>query len=359
MSRSTAHHPLRRRVAVTTALVAVAAVSLGCQSKLGAAAYVGAHRISDHDLSQAVNQGLADSQIKKAVDGSLGGDLATYRRVVLDTQVQHLLIGQAADRLHVAIRTVDVDEQLALLIAQAGGKDQARALFARNGLTERAGEQVIRDEVLLAEIGYANGAHRASDSELRAAYQTNLPQYTTMTLGVIQTTDQATAESLRGQLEDDPTSFADLARSHPGSGTTPSPQQISAVNTPPELLVKLNAVRPGHSVVFDQAGAAGQPDQFAVVQLVRRDVLSFEQVRAQLQSASLSAAENAAAPYLAKVAKQVRVRINPRYGAWDYTKNQVADLPHPQVKLPAPAAPQPQAAPGAGGQGDAGTPPSN
>lgn len=359
MSRSTAYHPLRRRAAVATALVAVAAVSLGCQSKLGAAAYVGSHRVSDDELSLAVNQGLADPQIKKAVDTSLSGDLATYRRVLLDARVQHLLIGQAADRLGVSVRNADVDDQLALLVAQAGGPDQIRTLFARNGLTEQAGEQVIRDEVLLAEIGYANGAHRASESELRTAYQTNLPQYTTMTLGVIQAMDQASAESLRVQLERDPGRFAELARSHPGTGTTPSPQQISAVNTPPDLLVKLNRVGPGHSVVFNQPGQAGQPDLFAVVQLVRRDVVPFEQVRAQLQSASLSAAENTAGPYLAKVARKVRVRINPRYGAWDYGKNQVAELPHPLVKLPSPAAPKPQAAPGAGGPGDAGAPPSN
>lgn len=358
MTRSTAHHSLRRRISVAVALVAVAAVTLGCESKMGTAALVGSHQISDHDLSQAVDQSLADPQIKKAIDSGLNGDLGKFRQVVLDNQVRHLLIAQAASKLHVTAKDADVQGQLALLVSQAGGKDKARALFARNGLTEQAGEQVIRDEVLLAEIGYATGAHRVTDSDLRTAYQSNIAQYTTMTVGVIQTPDEATAESVRGQLESDPSSFTALAKSHAGGQTTASPQQVSAANTSPALLDKLNAVQPGHSIVFTVPGQAGQPGLFAVIQLVRRDVVPFETVRAQLQATSLSQAENAATPYLATLAKQVKVKINPRYGSWDYSKNQVADLPDPLLKLRPSATPAPApAAPGAGGQDGAGAPP--
>lgn len=359
MSRSTAHRPLRRRVTVAAAVAAVAALGLGCQSNVGSAAYVGNHRITAADLSDAVDEGLANPQIRKAVDDRLGGDVAAYRRVVLDTQVQHLLVTQAADRLHVAVREGDVADQLAALIGQAGGASSARDLFARNGLTEQAGEQVVRDEVLLAEIGFANGAPRLSEDQLRAAYQSNLDQYTTMTLGVIQTPDAATATSVRDQLERDPQSFATLAQKYAGGQTTSQPQQISAANTNPALVSKLNPVQPGHAIVFSQADPTGGPGLFAVIQLVRRDVVPFETARAQLRTNSLSAAEQAAQPYLAKLAKQIGVRINPRYGQWDYTQNQVADLPDPLLKLhtASPANPANPANP-PNSTGSTGTPPS-
>ena len=372
MSRSTAHRPLRRRTAVATALVAVAALALGCQSNMGGAAFVGDHRISDSDLSQLVDRGLADPQIKKVVDDSLDGDVAAYRRVVLDTQVQHSLIVQAGDRLKVSVSDGEVSEQLALLAEQAGGQDQVRALFARNGLTEQDGEEVIRDQVLMAEIGYATGAARPSDSALHDAYESNRAQYTTLTLGVIQTPDAATAKQVRDQLDGDPATFGKLAEKYVGGETTPAPQQVGAQNLNQALLDQVDAVEPGHAFVYSPQVPGGVPELFAVIQLVKRDVVPFEAVLPQLRAGSLSAAQNAAAPYLAKFAKEIGVKINPRYGTWDFATNQVADLPDPMLKLrpkPGPSAQSGEAAPGqpvpgqpvpgAGDQGGAGVPPTD
>ncbi len=375
MSRSTAHRPLRRRTAVTAALVAVAALTLGCQSNMGSAAYVGDHRISDSDLSAAVDRGLADPQIRKVVDDNLNGDVAAYRRVVLDTQVQHALIAQAGNRLHVSASDSEVSEQLALLALQAGGEDQVRALFARNGLTQQDGEAVIRDEVLMAEIGYATGAERPTDSALRDAYESNRAQYTTLTLGVIQTPDAATAAQVRDQLDQDPATFDTLARRYAGGETTPTPQQVGAQNLNQALLDQIDKVEPGHAVVYNPQVQGGVPELFAVIQVVKRDVVPFETVLPQLRAGSLSAAQNTAAPYLAKLAKEIGVKVNPRYGTWDFARNQVADLPDPMLKLrpepgssaqpgqPVPGQPVPgqpvPGAPGAGDQGGADTSPSD
>jgi hypothetical protein len=335
LSRSSEHPKSpRRRLTLAAAATAAAALALtGCQTKMGTAAFVGDHRITDHDLRAAVDDGLADPRIRKLVDEDLKGDFATYQRVVLDNEVQHLLVTEAARRLHVSVTSADVQAELDALTRQAGGADSLSSLFARNGLTEEMGQRAVRDQALLAEIGYASGAHRATDAELRKAYDNARTQLTTFTLGVVQVDDEATANAVLDRLRADPKSFSAVAAQHAGGATTPSPQQVRASDTNPALLSKLENVEAGDGVVFTQAGQNGGAGLVAVVMVLARDVAPFEQVRPQLESNTVSEAETAAGKYLTSLARELGVRVNPRYGTWDYTKNQIADLPDPLVKL--------------------------
>lgn len=354
MSRSTVPAPVgtrstRRRVTLAAATAVAAAVALvGCQSKVGTAAFVGDHRISDHDLRRAVDDGLTDPRIKRIVEDDLKGDVARYQRVVLDTEVQHLLVTEAARRLHVSVSSDDVQTQLRLLVQQAGGEDNLGQLFARSGLTAEKGQRAVRDQALLTEIGYASGAHRATDDELHKAYDNARPQFTTLTLGIVQVADEDTAASVLDQLRQDPGNFSAVAAQHPGGATTPSPQQVRAADTNPALLSRLENVRAGDGIVFSQPGQSGAPGLVAVVMVLARDVVPFEDVRSQLESNTVSEAQTAAGRYLSRLAKEIGVRINPRYGTWDYAGNQINDLPDPLVKL-SPATPT------AGGSGTAGT----
>lgn len=356
----------RRRTVATAALAVVATIALvGCENKASTAAFVGDHRISDEDLRRTVDDALDHPAVKKLVDERLGDNAnAAYRRVILDNEVQHMLVEQAADRLDVDVASSAVDERLTQIAAGAGGVEHLDDLFASNGLTPEAGRRVVRDETLLTEIGYASGAPRADEAELRRSYEAARPQFTSLTLGIIQVPDDQTAQSVLGQLRDDPEKYADLAAQHADGATMPQPQTVSLTEINPTLLTKLEPVRAGDGIVFSQPAQAGGPGLFAVIYLVNRQVAPFESVRSQLEADKIAAAQSAANTYLSKLAKDLKVRVNPRYGKWDYTQNHIADLPDPLVKLPSLTGPgdsagQPQSGAdgAAGGGAEGGVPP--
>ena len=103
----------RRRVSAVVVLAAATAVVLsGCQPRLGAAALIGDQRISDDRLHTLVQDALASPGVRDALPQSTyKGDLAAYRRTVLNVEVQVALAEAAARRLGIRVDERKVSER--------------------------------------------------------------------------------------------------------------------------------------------------------------------------------------------------------------------------------------------------------
>jgi SurA-like N-terminal domain len=331
---------VNRRTTLLGLLLASVAVALtACQASPGAAAFVGDDRVTAEQLQSDLDSALATPKLKEGVTQQYGADLSTFRRQLLNDRVRHELVDAAVRRTGV---TVSDDEVLKLIESQ-GGFDRARdAGHWSHNLAVRH----FKDLLLTAELGYAQQhVHRPTEAELRAAYDQQAPTQTQVRLGLIQVPDRGTLNQVIAQLRADPSQFAAVAAKYPGSA--PEPASYTPANIPASIRTQLLAAKPDDILPFvgtDQTGAG----QYLAVKVfgVRRP--TFEDLRLQLSLPSLSEAFDAGQAYLATLAKQVGVRVNPRYGTWNSSTAQIDQAPNPLVTLQPTPTPTPSGGAAAG-----------
>lgn len=142
-----------------------------CQSRAGAAAFVGDTRIGDNRVQELTAEGLEDPAVRRGVQ-----DVSAYRGIVLSRLIKHELITRAAGRLDVTASDGDVDQALASERSRAGGAKQlaAAAAGAPLGLPESQIESFFRDLILLDKIGTELTKDLVvSDAELKEFYDQN------------------------------------------------------------------------------------------------------------------------------------------------------------------------------------------
>lgn len=331
----------RRRRITTVAVLAVAAIAVSaCQSRVGAAALVGEQRITDEQLQSAVREALAAPGVRDALpNSSYKGDLASYRRTVLGMEVERVLAETAARRVGVSVDDSAVAARYRYYQERSGGARQFAAdLASKDALSPSLFRQLVRTEVIESEIGYrTGGAKRPTDVELRALYEQYAAEAATATLGLIQVPDQATAGSVLARVQQDPDSFATVAKEYAGQPqTAPDPTPYVQSRLPADLNQKIAAAKPGDVFVYSLAGASAGADVVFVVRFGGLRRPSLEESRPQLESQSVRQAAGAGQRYLGTVASEVGVQINPRYGSWDGKQLTITDFVNPVVKPKAP-----------------------
>jgi len=322
-------------------LLAAAAVALtACQPSAGTAAYVGNQRVTDEQLRTDLTDAFATPKLKDSITQQYGDDLSAYRRQLLNDRVRHELVTEAVRRTGVGVTEDDVLK----LIDTQGGFDRARD---DGHLSRELAIRHFRDLLLMAEIGYTEqNVRRPTEAELRGAYAQEAPNQTTAQLGLIQVPDRNTLNQVIAQLAADPAQFDTLAARYEGS--VPKPTPYTPANIPARIRQKILTAKPGTVLPFVGPGQAGE-GQFLAVKVFDVRTPTFEDLRLQLSLQSLSQAYQAGQAYLATLAKDVGVRINPRYGIWNATSAQIEEAPNSLVTLtgtkatPSPTAP---AAPG-------------
>jgi hypothetical protein len=316
---------VNRRTTLLGLLVAgVVAALTGCQTSPGAAAFVGDDRVTAEQLQSDLDSAFATPKLKDGVTQQYGSDLSTFRRQLLNDRVRHELVDEAVQRTGVKVSDDDVQR----LIESQGGFDRARdAGHWSHDLAVRH----FKDLLLTAELGYAQQhVHRPTEAELRAAYEQQAPSQTQARLGLIQVPDQATLDRVVAQLRADPSQLGAVAAQYPGSA--PEAAGYTLANIPPDIRSKILTAKPGDILPYvgtDQTGAK----QYLAVKVYGVQRPSFENLRLQLSLPSLSEAFDAGQAYLANLAKQVGVRVNPRYGSWNQKTAQIDQAPNPLVTL--------------------------
>lgn len=324
-----------RAVFLSAALAAVVVALSGCQSRLGAAAVVGDQRVSVGQLDSVVTQSLDGPGVREALPSSdYKGDLGQYRRTLLGIKLESLLADTTARRRGVTVDSSEVDSRYRFYEHQAGGAAAfARTLAAKSALTPSLFRELVRTEVVQAEIGWASGeARRPTGAELSRLYQSYVGSVSSVVLSLIQVPDQATATSVLAQVRRDPNSFAQVAAKYPAADTRPQPQQYGEDQLPAQLRAQLSSVKAGDVFVFGIAGS-GAPAYY-VVRFGGRQQPSLEAVRPQLENQSLQQAAQVGRKFQQQVAQQVGVSVNPRFGSWDQRRQTITDTRNPVLQTP-------------------------
>ena len=300
---------------VVSAGLAVLVLS-GCgsgQVRPGAAALVGEQRITVDRLQQVVERGLADPQAEESV----GADRSGFQRQVLARLVNREVLRAAAAKEGVTVDDGDVDAQLEEFAEQAGGEQALEAQAAQNGIAKQDLEPFLRDVVLDQALGDAlTEDEDVPQEQLQGLYQQNIAQYDQVRSRHILVAEEQQARSLLAQVREDPSQFAELAAEF--STDTSNKDQGGDLGLQgkgqfvPEFEALLFTAEPDtYDVVQTQFG-------WHVVHVQERERTSLDEATPELRRAALQEQRaQATGTLLREVAKELGVKVNPRFGRWD------------------------------------------
>jgi parvulin-like peptidyl-prolyl isomerase len=316
----------RRLALLAAAGLAVVLALSGCGNepvRAGAAATVGDVRITTAELHDLVTRGLADPQAEQ----QLGADKAAFQRLALGRLIQHEIVTKAAEEEGVKVTDGAVDARIAEFERQAGGAQQLEQTAAQNGVAKQDLRRFIQDIVVNEALGDKLTADiEVPQAQLQAAFQQNAAQNDQVHAAHILVADKATADDLLAQVEADPSKFAALAAKY--STDTSNKDKGGDLGF---------AGRGAFVKVFEDAVFGAKPGDFFVVKsefgyhvvhVIDRRTTTLAQALPELRRQILQQErEQRTNALLAKVAKELGVKVNPRFGRWDSTQGQVEAVP--------------------------------
>lgn len=159
------------RSCAAIAVLLVLPLTAACESRPGAAAFVGDTRIGDSRLQEITDEGLGDAAVRAGVKS-----VSEYRGVVLSRLIKHELITAVAKKVGVTVTDGELAQVLTAEQQRAGGAKQLEDAIAAAplGVPKRQIEPFFRDLIALDEIGAElTKGQILSETELRAFYDQN------------------------------------------------------------------------------------------------------------------------------------------------------------------------------------------
>lgn len=302
----------RRLASAALAVLLLSACGDG-QANPGSAAVVGEDSITADQLSERVDQGLADPQAAQ----QLGGDRTGYQQEILGQLINRELLEVATEREGVSISEGDVEAELQQIAEENGGVEALEELAAQSGLPREDLRNVVRDVVLEQRLGDALTEDvDIPEADLQAAYDQNIRNFDQVDSRHILLPDEASARRVLDQVTADPESFANLAADlsiDPGSKESGGELPLSG--------------RGAFAAPFEEALFSTAPGEFTiaqtgfgwhVIQVQDRVTTTLAQARQGLRRQLLGEQRlNAVRERLQEVAAEVGVTVNPRFGQWD------------------------------------------
>ena len=326
-----------RRLATAALALSLAFVLTGCgngPARAGAAATVGDTRITTDQLAGLVSRGLKDPQAQQ----QLGADKAKYQRDTLGRMIRHQILVETAKRENVTASAGAVDAKIADFERQAGGHQQLLQQAAQGGIAEPDLRPFITDLVLGDAIGDKLTADlQVPPAEIEALYQQNAAQYDQVHAAHILVASKALADSILAQVKADPSQFAPLAAKN----------SIDTSNK--DKGGDLGFAGKGSFVKeFEAAVFAAKPGDFLevktqfgyhVVHVIDRRTTTLEQATPDLRRSALQKQrDQRIGEKLTQVARDLHVKVNPRFGRWDATQLAVVEASSSgAVSSPAPS----------------------
>jgi parvulin-like peptidyl-prolyl isomerase len=316
----------RLRGFVALAVLAVAAAA--CSNVGGApAASVGAAEISDERLQVDIASFTFLVGLSGAPCGTpTGGERqdAACARFTLTNEIQEEIVKAYATSHDLAVQESDVTDSIAQLEQNLGGAEALDAQLDQAGLTRADLHSLARRLVLFSVVQQAVVAERLDDETLRSIYDSSRAQFTNVEVAHILVATRREAEDVAAQAT--PENFARLAKQRSidqvsaaagGSLGTFSEAQF-AQQFDPTFVQAAIALQPGEisGVVQTQFG-------YHVIELVRRDTPTFEQVRDQLASQQ---GPQVFQLWLQEQYASTDISVNPRYGRLDDTTGEVVAI---------------------------------
>ena len=304
--------------------VLVALVLAACAVGEAPAATVGDAEISSAQLSADVPLYRFLAGLSGAPCGTPQGNEsadAACTRFTLGNDIREEIVKAYAIEHDLSVNRDDVDQAIAQ-VAQSLGGDAALEQQLRDGGLERADLVVLARRLLLfGEVQTVVADERLSDDTLRALYEQDLAQFTTVQVShiLVETEEEAARIADRAT----PANFAALAADL--SIDTQSAQNGGDLGAYSEA-----QFRSSFDPTFVEAALSLQPGEISgpvqtqfgwhVIELVREDTASFEEVRDQLAARQGGQIFN---DWLAERYQALDVEVNPRYGRLDPSTGEV------------------------------------
>jgi hypothetical protein len=280
----------------------------------GAAATIGEKRITTEALNAVVTRSLADPSAQQNV----GTDKPSFERSVLRRLIDHELVTLTAKRHGASVTPGDVLAARERIATQLGGESGLSTEALKAGIAPQDLNQTISDVALRDALGdKLTEDVDVPAAALAQAYQQNIAQFDRVRSAHILVGSQAQAQSILAQVKAHPDQFAALAAKHstdPGSkanGGDLGFQGRGSLAKPFENAIFSN--KAGSLVVVKtQFG-------FHVIKVIERRTISLAQATEDLRRNLLGPQrQEAISAELHLTAKQLGVRVNPRFGAWDF-----------------------------------------
>ena len=346
----------RRLALVVTAGLAVLTLS-GCGDepvRAGAAATVGEVRITTTALNELVTRGLADPQAEQ----QLGADKAAFQRQTLTRLINHEVLVQAAAEEGVKVTDGAVDARIADFERQAGGAQQLEQTAAQSGVAKEDLRDFIRDIVVNEALGDKLTADlEVPQDQLEGLFQQNAAQNDQVHAAHILVADKAAADDILAKVKADPTTFAAIA----------AKQSTDTSNK--DKGGDLGFAGKGQFVkAFEDAVFGAKPGDYLVVKtefgyhvvhVIERRTTTLAQATPDLRRAALQKErEQRTTELLAKVSRELDVKVNPRFGIWNADQGSVDAAPIDENSVSSPA-PSGDGAPADQVPADGGAPPAD
>jgi parvulin-like peptidyl-prolyl isomerase len=310
----------------TLAVLGLAALLVsGCNGtvRAGAAATVGEERITTTELDELVTRGLADP----AAQQTIGADKAGFERSVLARLIQHEVLTAAAEKHAVTVDGATIDAAYDRFATQLGSEANLKAEAAKAGIAQGDLRGVIADAALRDALADKLTADiPVPEDQLRLAYQDGISEFDKVHSAHILVKSQQQAQQILAQVRAKPEVFASLAArfsqdpSGKDNGGDLGFQGRGRLEKPFEDAVF--AAKPGSFVL------AKTTYGFHVIHVIERRTTTFAQATVLLRRTLLGDVRAAALEEsLVTTAKNLGVHVNPRFGSWDPTTEDVIATP--------------------------------
>ncbi|MDQ3611037.1 MAG: peptidylprolyl isomerase [Actinomycetota bacterium] len=339
------HHIVRTRITLLTAGLLAVLVTGCAQSGIGAstAAVVNDTQIAVEEVRQLFEVVVAQPEMAQQLEADDGGQLELQVQSQILTQlVTTTLLEQGAAELGIEATAEDIRRRREQIVRQLGGEEAFRRAVEQSGFSSDQVREQLRAAVLQERVERRlQTSATVTDAEVREFYRANPDRYERVSARHILVRTPVEARRVLDRLERD-ASFAALAREV--SVDEPSARQGG----------DLGPITPGETVpVFEEAVLGADEGEivgpvhsrfgYHIIEVTERQEDSLAEVSAEIRSElEQSERQTALTDWFARLAREARVTVNPRFGRWDRQSGQVvSESPVPRADQPGETAPQP------------------
>lgn len=319
---------MRRTIRGTLAVTATMALFGGVAActENSDAARVGDDTITIKQLDSVVDEGLADPDLGPVAEDTL----PEYRKAALSMLVQQKFFDQVAEHFDLSFTDAEVDEveaQIFEATKQQLGLDPnaepralIQALAEQGQFVTESDLRIISEATLIQQlVGEQSGADTSAAAGEQATQQLT-QQQTNYELGLIAVADEATAQDVAVQLEQNPADYPNVATQYPSPNTVPQPQNVTGeqlAQLMPELAQNVPVTPAGQAFSFALPADAGAApgEAYAVVLVSSVSEPAPADIQQQVDSQLANQAIDAGLTEIKQFAESVDVWVNPRYGA--------------------------------------------
>ncbi len=310
---------MRMRVALAVPLAGLL-LAAGCaRTSIGAAARVGDTRIAVEEVAAHVERGYVSPQLQQRVPRD------QFQRDMVSTLIERRLLEVAARRLGVTVTDAQVTERLDELARERGGIEAFQQVaesqgVAKEDLRTAVRYGVVRDAVadkLVEDVVI-------TEQQMREAYQQALPQLDQARIAHIIVRTKKNADAIVRAAREG-RDFAELAKEFSRDVNTAAEGGELGITGNGEGKFK----RPVEQAVFSArsgeiVGPLKVEGGYEIVKVIERRTRTYEQARDDLRRGLIGQRRDEALnAYLADLARELGVSVNPRFGRWDPQQRQV------------------------------------